>query len=107
MLVRQPLTFWRRSLRSGACRWSSDFLEIRTRTLWTHYAGAKTRSDSSWFVMKKALLLWPAVRQSLLVSCASASARRVQRLGTYTVGDITATWMGGPGWRPPAGALRS
>jgi hypothetical protein len=66
MLVRQPPTFCRRSSRSGACRWSSDLLEIRTRALWTRSAGGKTRFDSSWFVMKKALLLWPAVTRSLL-----------------------------------------
>src|ERR1700738_3690264 len=102
MLVRQPPTFWRRSLRSGACRWSSDFLEIRTRTLWTHYAGAKTRSDSSWFVMKKALLLWPAVTQSLLVSWASALARRGREGGTCSMGFMTQSSMGPRFWRSPA-----
>src|SRR5580692_10202989 len=105
MLVRQPPTFWWRSLRSGACRWSSDFLEIRTRTLWTHYAGAKTRSDSSWFVMKKALLLWPAVTQSLLVSWASAAARRAQEQCTCSMGFMTQSSMGPRFWQSPARRL--
>ena len=49
----------------------------------------RRRQDKIRFVMKKALLLWPAVTRSLLVSWASASARRVQEQCTCSMGFMT------------------